>query len=62
MTNGIKLGDQVLVPTTEFPFPLMGKVVEIDDHPFEYGELKLEIEGAAGTVHKWVSSRMARKV
>lgn len=62
MTNGIIIGDNVIVPNPTKAYPLMGKVVEIDDHPLEYAQFKLEIEGAAGTVYVWKSCRMARKV
>lgn len=59
MTNGIKVGDVVQIP--DIP-PIYGKVIEIDDHPLEYAELKIAIEGAAGTVEIWKSCRLARVI
>lgn len=43
-------------------FPIMGKVVEIDDHPLEYAQLKIEVLEATGTLYVWKSCRLARKV
>lgn len=59
MTNGIEIGDQVFIPGAP---PIQGKVIEIDDHPLEYAELKIEALGAGGTFTVWVSCRMARKL
>lgn len=60
MTNGLKVGDEVMVPG--IGYPIIGKIVELDDHPLEYAEMKIEVQGAGGTVEIWKSCRMARKV
>lgn len=53
-----KVGDEVWVADTP---PVVGKVVEIDSHPFEYDMLLVRSLGAAGEFDRWVSSRLARK-
>jgi hypothetical protein len=58
MTNGINIGDEVWIP--ERP-PIRGKVIEIDDHPLEYAEIKIRVLGAGGEVDVWRSCRLARK-
>lgn len=59
MTNEIYLGDEVFIPGMP---PIIGTVIEIDDHPLEYAMLKISGMGAAGEFHVWASCRMARKV
>jgi hypothetical protein len=58
VTNGISIGDEVQIGGTY----LRGKVIDIDDHPLEYAELQIEIQGAAGPVTLWKSCRLARKL
>jgi len=56
--SDIKLGDKVQIIGTW----IIGKVTEIDDHPFEYPQVKIEYEAAGGHVETWQSSRFAQVV
>ena len=58
MTNGIKVGDTVQIVGTF----IIGRVMEIDDHPFEYAQLRLKYVTAAGEVEVWHTTRLARKI
>lgn len=56
--SGIGIGDQVHIGGTL----TRGEVVEIDDHPFEYGMLLIRFKSGAGEVEVWESSRLAAKI
>jgi hypothetical protein len=58
MTFGIKVGDTVQIVGTQ----IIGKVTEIDDHPFQYAHLKIEYEAAGGISEIWQSARYAQVV
>lgn len=57
MTNRLQVGDIVFIP----PY-IQGKVVEVDDHPLEYAQVKVEMLTPVGTSYAWASCRMARKL
>jgi hypothetical protein len=67
MTNDIEVGDVVtILPRTECPYPVMGKVIEIDDHPLEYAMLRLELDEKLSCVAYlpmtlWISCRNVKK-
>jgi hypothetical protein len=54
-TNGIQVGDTVQIVGTQ----VIGKVTGIDYHPFEWAQLRIEYESAAGHVSCWQSARNA---
>jgi hypothetical protein len=58
VTNDIKIGDWVQIGGTF----ITGKVVDVDDHPFEYAMIEIEIVGACGAWRQWHSVRLAKKI
>lgn len=56
-----KVGDEVEV-IGHMPYPLRGRILEIDSDPFEYDSALVEVMGAIGATQMWLNLRMARKV
>jgi hypothetical protein len=67
MTHDWKVGDEIEVfEPSRRSYPVRGKIVDLDLHPFEYGDAEIEVTASIAfpipRPRLWVSLRMARKV
>lgn len=61
----MKVGDliEVIDQRAIGPYPVQGRILELDEHPLDASYARIQIEGVAiGSVKVWVNLRLAKVV